>query len=331
MGDTGHGSNGTDGRPGPAGPQGDKGEGFEFRGAYAAAAAYAHNDIVTVNGSSFVMHVLGLEGARAQFANATETYDRALNAYDEDPSKENLAPLARAKQQLAAAKAVLAKLQAPRPHAAPGSDPEWLLMAARGDIGPIGPIGATGPTGATGALGPNGPPGIPGLGFQLRGAHASNATYLPNDVVTSDGGSWGLVRGDLAAAQQALLVAEQALAAAESRYGADPSANNSVAVKKAQKEREEASAAFELAKKTPVGAPGSDSAWRELAPRPWPTGAILELQEGATPPAGFKLLGLRKVELKRPPPPKPKGGGKGNNHNDKDDDLKLTLYVYVKQ
>jgi hypothetical protein len=48
------GLDGMQGPPGPAGPAGADGAGFKFRAAFDPTAAYAVNDVVTFNGSSYV-------------------------------------------------------------------------------------------------------------------------------------------------------------------------------------------------------------------------------------------------------------------------------------
>jgi hypothetical protein len=64
---------------------------------------------------------------------------------------------------------------------------------ATGPPGAAGPTGLTGPTGnpgPTGAPGAQGPPGDDGLGFNNRGAWASNSAYAINDVVQVSGSSY---------------------------------------------------------------------------------------------------------------------------------------------
>ena len=103
------GLDGMQGPPGPAGPAGADGAGFKFRAAFDPTAAYAVNDVVTFNGSSYV--------AKA-----------ATNAGDPSPdTNPNWTVMA----------------QAGAPGAAGASGPAGL----QGPAGPPGPQGPQGPAG----------------------------------------------------------------------------------------------------------------------------------------------------------------------------------------
>ena len=71
-------------------------------------------------------------------------------------------------------------------------------------------------------------------------------------------------------------------------------------------------------------------AWRRAeapAGPTWPTGAILELVQGATPPPGFMLIGTYQRELRPPFAIKGKGDDKGDDRGE----IKLRIYVYQKK
>ena len=124
---------------GAAGEPGKDGKPFNWRGAWDAAATYAHLDAVEHNGSCYVW-----------------TDDADSTAGDE-PGVDEL-------WELCAAKGAKGD-----PGAAGAAGPQ-------GQIGPAGPQGDTGETGAkgeTGATGPQGPKGDPGADYTLTEADKS--------------------------------------------------------------------------------------------------------------------------------------------------------------
>lgn len=145
------GPTGPTGATGPAGPTGPAG--LVHRGAWSAATAYAVNDSVTYNGSSY----------RRKIAGTTPT----------SPAADSTA------WELYAAKGDTGATGAQGdtgPNGATGpagpAGPEGPIgptgpAGPQGDTGPEGPEGPAGPTGATGPAGPagpEGPQGEPGTG-----------------------------------------------------------------------------------------------------------------------------------------------------------------------
>lgn len=134
---------------GAAGAPGKDGKPFHWRGAWDAAATYAHLDAVEHNGSCYVW-----------------TDDADSTAGDE-PGVDEL-------WELCAAKGAKGD-----PGAAGAAGPQ-------GQIGPAGPQGDTGETGAkgeTGATGPQGPKGDPGADYALTEADKTEIA----GKVTADG------------------------------------------------------------------------------------------------------------------------------------------------
>jgi hypothetical protein len=142
--------------------------GLTWRGAWAAATAYAANDAVTYNGSSYRRKVAGTTAGTP----------------DSDPTNWEL----------------LAAVGATGPIGATGPTGTAGAVGATGPIGPAGatgPVGATGAgvTGATGPTGPSGPVGATGAtGAAAAGATDLNyrgdwvaGTYNDGDIVVYNG------------------------------------------------------------------------------------------------------------------------------------------------
>lgn len=129
---------GPAGTAGAIGPQGPAGTGFNFKNAFDPSAAYAANDVVTYNGSTY-----GAIAPSQGPGNATP--DVNLAAWS-----------------LIAQAGATGPAGAQGPMGFPGPAGPAGANGAVGPVGPIGPVGATGVTGAAGAIGPPGPQGPTG-------------------------------------------------------------------------------------------------------------------------------------------------------------------------
>ena len=136
------------GSPGTAG--GNNG-GFNFRSGFDNSVAYAINDVVSYNGSSYVAI--------------------SANQGPNNPTPDgNTAAWSLMAQQ--------------------GSAGAAGPQGPQGPQGPTGPPGQDGLPGVAGAPGPQGPAGANGVGFNFRSAFDNSLAYAINDVVTYNGSSY---------------------------------------------------------------------------------------------------------------------------------------------
>ena len=187
------GAQGSTGLTGSAGPTGATGAvGMTFRGAWSNETAYAINDVVTTNGSSWIALTAtngvdpttdgGTNWVLVAAAGATgATGPAGSNGVDGATGPQGLIGLT----------------GPTGPTGANGVDGTTGATGAQGSTGLTGPAGATGTTGAAGAQGSTGltgsagPTGATGaVGMTFRGAWSNETAYAINDVVTTNGSSW---------------------------------------------------------------------------------------------------------------------------------------------
>jgi hypothetical protein len=208
------GAQGSTGLTGSAGPTGATGAvGMTFRGAWSNETAYAINDVVTTNGSSWIALTAtngvdpttdgGTNWVLVAAAGATgATGPAGSNGVDGATGPQGLIGLT----------------GPTGPTGANGVDGTTGATGAQGSTGLTGPAGATGttgaagaqgstgltgsagPTGTTGAAGAQGSTGLTGsagptgatgaVGMTFRGAWSNETAYAINDVVTTNGSSW---------------------------------------------------------------------------------------------------------------------------------------------
>lgn len=151
---------GVAGLTGPAGAPGPAGVGMVYQGTYNSGTAYAANDAVTYNGSSYIS---------LQNANLANQPD--------------ISPAFWSRFAAAGATGPAGPIGATGPQGPTG------LTGPTGATGPAGPIGVTG---ATGSIGPQGPP------VSFQGTWNSGTTYALGDAVSYNGSSYiSLVAGNL--------------------------------------------------------------------------------------------------------------------------------------
>ncbi len=143
---------GIDGATGPQGPQGAPGQGFAFKAVFDPAAAYSAYDVVTFNGSSYVVKAATKAGDPAPDANQNWSLMAQQGAAGPQGPKGDIGP--------------------------------------QGLQGVQGLPGSQGIPGIGGAPGPQGPAGANGTSFIFRGPFSGDAEYAANDVVTFNGSTY---------------------------------------------------------------------------------------------------------------------------------------------
>ena len=73
---------------------------------------------------------------------------------------------------------------------APGTSPNWAVLAAQGNVGASGATGMTGSTGSAGAGGVTGATGAQGAPVQFRGEWSNSTAYSPGDAVSYGGAGY---------------------------------------------------------------------------------------------------------------------------------------------
>ncbi len=162
---------GATGATGATGPQGATGPaGLNWQGTWSSGTAYAVNDAVAYNGSSYI----SIQAGSNEEPDTSSSYWTLLS-------------------QAGAAGAT-------GPQGGAGAQGPTGLTGATGATGPQGPQGATGatgpegPTGLTGATGPQGASGPQGAtgpaGLNWQGTWSSGTAYAVNDAVAYNGSSY---------------------------------------------------------------------------------------------------------------------------------------------
>jgi uncharacterized protein (TIGR03437 family) len=212
------GATGANGAPGPEGPQG-----LGWRGAWSAATAYALNDAIQFNGTSYISilasnlnhepdtsptfwNTLAREGATG--ATGPAGANGATGATGAAGSTGATGPTGpqgliwRGTWSAATTYALNDAVQfngnsyisilASNLNHEPDTSPTfWNTLAREGATGAAGPAGANGATGATGAAGPTGPTGPTGpQGLTWRGTWSAATSYALNDAVQFNGTSY---------------------------------------------------------------------------------------------------------------------------------------------
>ena len=171
------GATGTTGAQGPAGPQGPTGAigatgatgptgpaGLNWRQSWSSATAYAVNDALSFNGSSYIA------------IQPSTNLEPDLN-----PASWSLL----AQQGATGATGPTGPTGVQGPIGVTGPQGSAGATGATGPQGPAGPQGPTGATGATGAAGPTGPAGL-----NWKNAWSSTTSYALNDGVSFNGSSY---------------------------------------------------------------------------------------------------------------------------------------------
>jgi hypothetical protein len=174
---------GAQGPQGLQGPAGTNGTGFNFRNAFDPTAAYAVNDVVTYNGSTYVG--IAANGPSSQTP-------------DQNPSAWSVM----AQQGATGLTGAQGAQGATGPQGPIGLTGATGAQGATGAAGPMGPIGltgatgSTGPQGATGLTGPAGPGGINGLQLYsvsgtIQFVVPANVTHMIVELVGGGGAGGG--------------------------------------------------------------------------------------------------------------------------------------------
>lgn len=211
-GDTGPvGPTGPEGPAGPIGPQGP--EGLVWRGAWDSTVAYAADDAVSHNGSSWIASANTLAGDEPGVAAA---WQLLANQGDTGPTgpagPEGLVWRAAWDSTIAYATNDAVSHNGTSWIAStdtlagdePGVAAAWDIIADRGDVGPAGPAGPEGPAGPTGPEGPE--------GLIWRGLWDSTIAYAADDAVSHNGASWIASSATLAGDEPGVAAAWQVLA-----------------------------------------------------------------------------------------------------------------------
>ena len=289
------GLDGLDGAIGPTGPAGPAGAGVSFRGSWNATVVYAPNDLVSFLGSTWIAgNYTKVPDLPPNNSTVWKVFTPAGEVGPAGPGFKfrggwNATVPYSPNDVVSHLGSSWLRLNATVigdiSNEPSMNSTVWDLVASVGERGEPGIAGKDGAKGATGATGAQGLPGLQGaIGPAGVGFNFRGLFSINATYLPNDVVSFGS-----SVWVRANITMTPALRSAASS-----------------------------------GSPGSDPAWQLMVPNPFPTGALLELPEGVPPPDGFKLIGIRKAELRRPPKQKGKG-------DEGPEELHFTIFVYQKQ